>query len=512
MAGLKWLIGQGVFLLVLGGTLRAEPRQPAATAVRANAQLEVLVVDSTGRLLRASSRRASISRGLPGRLPQLTHHPDQSIDAQSTAFVLCGATSSLPRGVNIKTTRRTGEPLDSRTDIILDDGPKPAGALAQMHCRHSPLIRITVDAQDADFPGLRARSLQGELGGELQVLAKGTVLVSVPVGGPREFTNDLGMMRANLRVRVVRTMPGGVPPFGRDDSELVSILQREIRTANQLWGQCGIFFGDERDTDIAIVDPPEPYLISIGCGFGVAASGGQLNVLLDGRLLTLNIQTGQEPRRVALQLARQAERLGFRTEVFYNPRTLSSAMPSFDVVFRNASGKLALIAPAPGRKLTTDATLGICVGTVDLTDGLDHFTNGSSMSGTLEERSVLRAVIDQEPTTIDVVVVEAFSREGRIGESFVASEGGNLGNVVVLNRAAFRAGNRSYALAHELGHILLDTPGHPDDYGVDTGWNLMDSDAVDGTIFGPKHLTLDDCRRAVVQSGGASPGALLTPR
>jgi hypothetical protein len=506
-SGARWAI----FLIGFCGTLGAQvPREPPATA-RSQPLLEIMAVDAAGNRLDLRTAHASISRGLPGDLAVLTHHPDEAIDAQSSRFVICGPNGSLPTTVGIQTTRRSGERLDTLPEVPLLSGPAPLNTGSSLRCVHTPLLRVTADAQDADYPGLRARSLEGELGGTLQVTSKMMVLASLPVGGPRELSAGASLMQAKLRVRMVRTFPGGVPPFGRDDVEAVSMLYQEIHGANQLWGQCGIFFDDERNVDIAIVDPPEPYLMSIGCGFGVAASGGQIGVLVGGKLLTLDIKPGEVPRTVALRLAQRAEHLGFRVEVYRNPRVLSSALPSFDVGFKKPNGQWAHLEPVPGRPLSSDTTLGVCVGVVDLSDGLEHFTNGNAMTGTLEERSLLRAVIDQDPATIDVVVVESFSRSGRIGESFVSSEDGALGNIVVLNRAGFRVGARSYALAHELGHILLDLPGHPDDYGVDTPWNLMDSDAVDGTIFGPKHLTLDDCRRAIAQSGPTAPAALLQP-
>jgi hypothetical protein len=52
-------------------------------------------------------------------------------------------------------------------------------------------------------------------------------------------------------------------------------------------------------------------------------------------------------------------------------------------------------------------------------------------------------------------------------------------------------------------------PGHPDDFGVDRPWVLMDADAADPSIFGPRRLPLADCERAIVQSGPASPLPLL---
>jgi hypothetical protein len=107
--------------------------------------------------------------------------------------------------------------------------------------------------------------------------------------------------------------------------------------------------------------------------------------------------------------------------------------------------------------------------------------------------------------------VPSFSRTGRIGESFIYADGSSVRNAVIIDRAGIRAGARSFALAHELGHILLDMPGHPDDYGVDQPSSLMDADAADPTIFGPRRLSVADCERAIRQSGPTAPVPLLQP-
>ena len=66
-------------------------------------------------------------------------------------------------------------------------------------------------------------------------------------------------------------------------------------------------------------------------------------------------------------------------------------------------------------------------------------------------------------------------------------------------------------LAHELGHVLLDLPGHPDDFGVDRPSDLMDADAADPSIFGPRRLSSAECERAVRQSGPGAAVPLLEP-
>jgi hypothetical protein len=145
-----------------------------------------------------------------------------------------------------------------------------------------------------------------------------------------------------------------------------------------------------------------------------------------------------------------------------------------------------------------------------LSDGLTHFTDFDAIAGTVEERSLLKAFDDGDPTTLEVFVVPSFARTGRIGESFIFNDGSSVRNAVILDRAGIRAGARSYALAHELGHILLDMPGHPDDFGVDQPSSLMDADAADPTIFGPRRLSVAECERAITQSGPRAAAPLLT--
>jgi hypothetical protein len=124
-----------------------------------------------------------------------------------------------------------------------------------------------------------------------------------------------------------------------------------------------------------------------------------------------------------------------------------------------------------------------------------------SAAGTLEERTLLKGLDDDDPRTIEVVVVPFFAGGGRIGESFIASDLSSVRNVVLLDRAGVRATRSSLTLAHELGHVLLDMPGHPDDYGVDTPTQLMDSDASDASPYGPRRLTVEECARMVREAG-----------
>ena len=73
------------------------------------------------------------------------------------------------------------------------------------------------------------------------------------------------------------------------------------------------------------------------------------------------------------------------------------------------------------------------------------------MAGTLEERTLLKALDDGDPATIEVVVVPCSPGGGRIGESFIGSDLSSVRNVVLLDRAGIRARKSSLTLAHELG-------------------------------------------------------------
>jgi hypothetical protein len=83
--------------------------------------------------------------------------------------------------------------------------------------------------------------------------------------------------------------------------------------------------------------------------------------------------------------------------------------------------------------------------------------------------------------------------------------------VVLLDRAGIRARKSSLTLAHELGHVLMDMPGHPDDFGVDTPTILMDSDASEASPYGPRRITVDECVRVLRQAGPTARVPLLSP-
>jgi hypothetical protein len=473
--------------------------------------VEVVALDWKGERVDLVSSHAAISRQLPSFLGS---GDPQGVDADPDAlrWLLIGPAEALPEVVALESRRPDGSRLDGLEGVRLSTIACPAGVPKELSCSTTATIRATGDRIDRIHPESAPRSLQGEVGGRIALLVDGRKASSIRVGGPRHTAyGAIARLRGRLRMHVLRAAPRGMPALGGDEAGALSLARAEVETASGIWGQCGIHFGDPRDTEIFVRDPPPAQLIAVGCELGLRASGGEVRFKVGEERFRVPTRAGMSPAEVAVSVAQALSARGLGAGVSPNPKTGLSAEPTVDVLVRTHSGGLAAIEHDGTAPLSSDPTLGVCLGEVDLADGLEHFTDADSAAGTLEERTLIKAYADGDPTTIDVFIVPAFSGAGRIGESFVDAAGASIQNVVVLDRAGIRAGARSYALAHELGHILLDMAGHPDDYGVDLPSALMDADATDPSIFGPRRLSVAECERALRQSGDGANVPLLTP-
>jgi len=435
---------------------------------------------------------ASLSRTLPAELGGI---PSEDQDALSFLFI-------APSGVDLDalevlTRSAAGKPLDVLPKLRVQPAPCPEGTAPELVCRRTPAIRAVGDALDRSHAATQKRTIVAQVGGSLRISGAGHKLIELAVGGPRETRlGPIERLRAVLRTLLVRARPGAAPPLGGDAAGATRVMGQELQTAAALWGQCGIELGAPGQQSIQIVDPPSARLIAVGCGFAQLASGGSIELRSGQKLVSLVTRAGESPSAVGQRLAEALSRARFAISVFENQRTANSQIKTVDLLLGPSAGKAEEVSVT-----SSDPTLGVCLGEVDLSDGLKHFGDGDAFSGTLEERTLLRAFDDGDPTTVEILVVPSFARSERIGESFIASPGSSLSNTVIIDRAAIRAGARSFALAHELGHVLLAMPGHPDDFGVDQSFSLMDSDVADATIFGPRRLSVADCERAVTQTG-----------
>lgn len=289
----------------------------------------------------------------------------------------------------------------------------------------------------------------------------------------------------------------------------LSLVEGEVARAAAVWGQCGIEWGPTAKLDLRSVELARTTSLSVGCGLGLPASGGEIALGVGGVVLRERTQRGESPAQVGSRLAHRLQDAGLPVQRFHNPRSRAGAYASVDLLVGAASESGPGFSRVGDAPLCTDQTLGLCVRTVDLLDGLSYFGDATAGVGTDEERALLDAVVDRDPTSIDIVVVPAFTRDRRLGESFIVADETRFANTLVLSYAAFTLGARSQTLAHELGHVLLQQPGHPDDFGRDRSWLLMDSDALDASPLGPRRLTIEDCDRAVEKSGPQSAIPLL---
>jgi hypothetical protein len=451
---------------------------------------------------------ASINRTPPSRV-DLDDADITFDDPDALRIMTTSPEGSAPLGgLSVDSLSVDGATLDILRDVKLTSVACDHGVASGATCSASAPLRLVVDDVDRAHPLVATRSLRAEVGGSFVVRdASGNKLQAIRVAGPRSSSvGPIGRHRLTLRPVVMRLTPGGAPAVGGTDAGAVAALRQELALASATWGQCGITFGPVGQMDVSVVSPPPPYLVAIGDDVGLPASGGEIKLKVDGRPVSVTTKKGWSTRQVALELQRAAERTGATATLSENARIAPGAASSVDVAMRRRGGQLATVELLS----SSDATLSVSVGAVDLTDGLQHFGDTDSVAGTLEERALVKAVDDGDPTTIELLVIPFFAGGGRIGESFIASDGSSMRNVIIIDRAGVRARRTSLTLAHELGHVILDEPGHPDDYGVDTPTLLMDSDASDSSPFGPRRLTTDECGRAIRQSGPAARLPMLT--
>ncbi len=409
---------------------------------------------------------------------------------------------SVPR-IHIVSYAAQGQRIDE-IDVPLERSTCERGK-SELACFASIPVRLVMDDVDRRHPLVSGRSVRGEVGGAVELQRDGRKLLRVRVGTPR-IADVAPSYTAKIRPFVVRFDRGGAPSVGTDDKTAADEMKTELALASAIWGQCGVTFTG--GADVHVVDPPPSHLVAFGDTGGVGASGGSAALLVDKKPVRVTFGAGMGPVLAAQAFVRAIEKEGFTGTISTNARTMPGARPGADVSVRRANGELASLALAGPPE---DATMTVRVGHIDFADGLDHFTDSDSVAGTLEERTLVKALDDGDPSTIEVIIIPRFSGSGRIGESFISSDFSSLRNVVLIDRAGIRARATSLTLAHEIGHVVLDMPGHPDDYGTDTPTLLMDSDAADASPFGPRRLTLAECTRAVRQSGPGSRVQLLTP-
>lgn len=401
---------------------------------------------------------------------------------------------------------RTGQP---RSDLAVELARPKAGLAFR-----SSFLRLVGDEVDRSARGVAGQVLQVGLRDHVRVVytaGDSTVHQTLRVGRPGDERHPNAARQAVLRAVVLRSYPGGPPVIGTDDLSALRIVREEIAIANEIWLQCEITFGAPSEVAIAIEDPPGPWLLSIADGDGLPARGGSIQLRAEGLAIgPIPTVAGAVPQDTALRVARALRKAGLFPTVTINPPAVYGAGESADVVVRRADGRFAQLEAIEGVPLTTDHQQRVSIGLVDLGDGLEEFDNMTATGGTLEERTMIKTLTDDDPSTIDLFIINRFKHGTRQGEAFIAASSGPILNTVVLDRNGLRQRQTAWTMAHELGHVLLDQPLHPDNVGPDIPSLLMDADNSRGTVHGPKRLLPADCQRARHESERADP-PLLRP-
>lgn len=426
-----------------------------------------------------------------------------------------GVTSRDPRNmrVQILDSAATGKRIEAQLESVGEAG-QVRHALALTLVREdtrqpfrSRFVRLVGDHVDRDARGVAGQALLVALRDTVRIAytSGGRRLEqAMRVGRPGDEAGPIAARQASMRVFVLRANPGGPPVIGVDDASALRLIHDEIASVNEIWLQCSITFGAPSEVPIEIVDPPTAGFIAVANRDGLPARGGVIQLRADGRALPpIAVPAGSSATDTALRIAEALRAHGLDAQVTVNPKTVFGAAPSADVVVRRRNGQLAKIEAAAPAPLTTDPQQRLEIGAVDLGDGLEEFDNMTAASGSLEERMLIKTLADDDPSTIDLFIINRFTHGTRQGEAFIEASAGAIGNAVVLDRTGLRHRETAWTMAHELGHVLLNQPLHPDNIGRDRPWLLMDSDNNRGTVNGPKRLTPEECSRARDPTGPA---------
>ncbi len=379
----------------------------------------------------------------------------------------------------------------------------------------SGYVRLVGDEVDQRAPGVESQTLRVALRDRVRVRYRrdgvaGEAVAEVRVGRPGREDGPMAARRVRARVLVLRNRPlasGGVPLVGATEAAALDIGRRQVTLANEIYSQCGVTWGDPMADVARVVDPPTPTLISFGDDDGARASGGEVLLRVNGVALPPVVtRAGWRPIDTAMAVGDALRARGYTARVTSNPRTTYGALPSADVLVLDRAGRWTTLSAVPGRALSTDLAQRAELAVVDFSDGIEEFNNQNSVAGTLEERGLIKALMDDDPGTMEMIVINRFARGTRIGEAFVRGDGGSIGNGFLVDRAGIAAEREAWTQSHEAGHILLDQPWHPDNMGPDRPWLLMDADASLGTVAGPKRLSDEECARLRSRNG---PGAAL---
>jgi hypothetical protein len=480
----------------------------AETARKPLHAVELTFLDAQNRPLRPAVTGLAISQRVTSdaSLPRSAEHGITSRDPRNFRAQIIDSLATGKRiEARIESFSETGQPRHGLPlTLIRQDTSQPF---------RSRFVRLVGDHVDRDARGVAGQALLVALRDTVRITytsAGRTMQQAMRVSRPGDEASPIAARQATLRVFVLRAAKGGPPVIGTDDASAIALIQAEVASANEIWLQCNITFGSPAEAAVEIADPPEHGFIAVANRDGLPARGGVIQLRADGKMLpAIVVPAGSSAQSTALLIADTLRGHGFDAQVTVNPKTVFGAASGADVVVRRRNGELVVLDAAPGFPISTDPQQRIELGAVNLGDGLEEFDNMTAASGTLEERMLIKTLADDDPSTIDLFIINRFTHGTRQGEAFIEASAGAIGNAVILDRTGLRHRETAWTMAHELGHVLMNQPLHPDNVGRDRPWLLMDSDNNRGTVNGPKRLTPEEC--SIARDSAGTPVGVLKP-
>ncbi len=359
----------------------------------------------------------------------------------------------------------------------------------------APWIVLVTNRQDKTAPGLARHSLMARLGDRIEARVRIGGAVSgtwtIPVGQAEPHNSR----RLRLHVVVLRQFAGGSPLAGDSSRGTRAVMRHQVKVLGEILAQCTIEPVALVDAAVDISDPPGACLLAVGERFGLPSAGGEVRLMVDGvRLGPWKVGSGYSPQETARLLSHHLSDAGFRVEISHNRKAPNHAFATSDILVRRNDGNLAEMSPWPDQPLSSDPRQSLEIGRVTLADGINAYDENDAVRGTLEERTLIKALSDTDDSSVEVFVVNRFSQVGKQGESFIRASESSLKNAVVIDLNALGRARQSYALSHEVGHVLLDDLGHPDTRGDNRTCLLMHSNSS-SAVGGPRRLTAQECER-----------------
>lgn len=298
-----------------------------------------------------------------------------------------------------------------------------------------------------------------------------------------------------LSIHVVRADPDAGTPAGTTRTAVVANVAALLAHAGEAYASCGVVPTLAQELDL--VDSPPPFVLSVAEGDGLPArGGGEIRFRANGQPIgPVRTVAMASPEETAHAIAASLRAAGLGATVRPLPRLDRAAGGAADILVFDARGRPVTLDYEPSAPLSSDARQRVVLGRVDFADGLDDYDFDRAQVGTLEERTLMYAHADADPTTIDAFIVERFTSTTRQGESFIPRDGSPFMGSVIVDRAGVFHDPSTYTLAHEIGHVLLDDPFHP------TGWRPgefprvmgSDSGAIDSAIV--RYFSAQECDR-----------------